>query len=60
MLYKKTFETFAKRKSQDPYETPKSRASSVGSGIGIGTIVTGAFLGGVMGVTLHFSFNNPH
>jgi uncharacterized membrane protein SpoIIM required for sporulation len=59
VLYKKAFETLAKRKSQDIDTTPKGRGSSIGSGIGVGAIVTGAFLGGVMGATLHFSFNNP-
>ncbi|MFX0055062.1 MAG: stage II sporulation protein M [Promethearchaeota archaeon] len=59
VLYKKAFEKLARKKADAVDDTPKSRASSIGSGIGIGTLVTGAFLGGVMGATLHFSFNNP-
>ncbi|MFX1441544.1 MAG: stage II sporulation protein M [Promethearchaeota archaeon] len=59
VLYKKTFETMAGRKPDEVSDAPTRRAASIGSGLGIGAIVTGAFLGGVMGTTLYFSFNNP-
>ncbi len=59
VLYKKTFDGLTKAKSKISQMSWKRSAGNFGGSLSVGAIVTGAFVGAVMAVTLHFAFNTP-
>jgi uncharacterized membrane protein SpoIIM required for sporulation len=59
VLYKKTLEKLAKREPSEPEASVGSRAANLAGSLATGAIVTGAFIGAIMAITLHFSYNNP-
>ncbi|MHA2356456.1 MAG: hypothetical protein ACXADC_14865, partial [Candidatus Thorarchaeota archaeon] len=59
VLYKKTFDGLTKARSKISQMNWGRGAGNLGGSLSVGGIVTGAFIGAVMAVTLHFAFNTP-